>query len=113
MPTTLSVKTGNKIKINVAGYIDVKLKLQCGDYDCTFHVSCDEMHGILGMDFMERHRVDFQAAEKKCFIGNRPVPVFNQAGARVNTRVVSRETIYVPPHQCYIVPGRVTGYGEI
>ena len=113
MPTTLNVKTGNKIKIDVAGYIDVKLKLQCGDYDCTFHVSCDEIHGILGMDFTERHRVDFQAAEKKCFIGNRPVPVYNQAGARVNTRVVCRETVYVPPHQRFIVPGRVTGFGEI
>ena len=111
--TTLNVKTGNKIKINIAGYIDVKLKLQCGSYDCTFHVSCDEVHGILGMDFMERHRVDFQAAEKKCFIGNRPVPVYNQAGGCLNQRIVCRETVYVPPNQRFIVPGRVAGYGEI
>ena len=112
-PTTLNVKTGNKIKINVAGYIEVSLKLQCGVYPCNFHVSCDEIHGILGMDFMERHRVNFQAADKKCFIGNRPVPVYNKAGARLNHRIVCTETIYVPPQQRCIVPGKVTGYGEI
>ena len=48
LPTTLNVKTGNKIKINVSGVIDVILKLQCGDYPCKFHVSSDEIHGILG-----------------------------------------------------------------
>ena len=37
LPTILNVKTGNKIKINVAGVIDVKLKLQCGVYE---YVSC-------------------------------------------------------------------------
>lgn len=113
LPTTLNVKTGNKIKINVAGVIDVKLRLQCGDYDCKFHVSPDEIHGILGMDFMEKYRVDFQAADKKLFIGNRPVAVFNQAGTRLNQRIVSPETVYVPSHQRFIIPGRVQGDGEI
>ena len=107
------MKTGNKIKINIAGYIEVKLKLHCGSYECILHVSSDEVHGILGMDFMERHRVDFQAAEKKCFIGNRPVPVYNQTGAQINTRIVCRETVHIPPFQRCVIPGRVVGYGEV
>ena len=61
------MRTGNKVRINMAGVIDVVLRLHCGDYPCTFHVSSDEVHGILGMDFMEQHHVDFQAASKKLF----------------------------------------------
>ena len=68
---------------------------------------------FLGMDFMEQHKVDFQAAEKKLFIGNRPVTVFNQRGAQLNHRIVSRETVYAPPHQRFIITGRITGLGEI
>ena len=113
LPTTLNVKTGNKIKINVAGVIDVNLRLHCGDYECKFHVSSDEIHGILGMDFMEKYRVNFQAAEKQLFIGNRPVPTFNQAGARLNQRIVCQETVHAPPNQRFIIPGRVQGYGEV
>ena len=68
------------MRINMAGVIDVVLRLQCGNYPCQFHVSSDEVHGILGMDFMEQHHVDFQAASKKLFIGNRPLTLFSERG---------------------------------
>ena len=58
-PTTLTVRTGNKVRINMAGMIDVSLRLSCGNYPCRFYVSSDEVHGILGMDFMEAHHADF------------------------------------------------------
>ena len=101
------------MRINMAGVIDVVLRLQCGNYPCQFHVSSDEVHGILGMDFMEQHHVDFQAASKKLFIGNRPLTLFSERGHRLNHRVVATETIFVPPSRRFIVPGRVTGTGEI
>ena len=112
-PTTLTVRTGNKVRINMAGVIDVVLRLHCGDYPCTFHVSSDEVHGILGMDFMEQHHVDFQAATKKLFVGNRPVPVYSERGHCLNHRVVAMETTFVPPNHRFITPGRVTGTGEV
>ena len=112
-PSTLNVCTGNKIKINVAGVMDSVLRLQCGDYPCQFHVSSDEIHGILGMDFMQRHRVDFSAADKKLFVGNRPVPVYDHMGTCLNHRIVSMETVHAPPHQRFIINGQVEGYGEI
>ena len=112
-PTTLTVRTGNKVRINMAGVIDVTLRLSCGNYPCRFHVSSDEVHGIIGMDFMETHQVDFQAAQKKLFIGNRPVTMYSERGHRLNHRIVANETIFVPPSRRFIVPGRVTGVGEV
>ena len=111
--TTLNVRTGNKVKINVAGIMKTVLRLQCGDYPCQFHVSPDEIHGILGMDFLEKHRVNFSAADKKLFVGNRPVKVYNQMGSCLNHRIISAETVYAPPHQRFIIPGQVEGCGEI
>ena len=107
------MRTGNKVRINMAGVIDVVLRLHCGDYPCTFHVSSDEVHGILGMDFMEQHHVDFQAASKKLFVGNRPVTVYSERGHRLNHRIVATETTFVPPSHRFIIPGRVTGTGEV
>ena len=112
-PTTLTVRTGNKVRINMAGMIDVSLRLSCGNYPCRFYVSSDEVHGILGMDFMEAHHVDFQAARKKLFIGNRPVTLYSERGHRLNHRIVAQETIFVPPSHRFIVPGRLTGVGEV
>ena len=84
--------------------MDSVLRLQCGDYPCQFHVSPDEIHGILGMDFLERHQVNFSAADnKKLFVGNRPVSVYNHVGTCPNHRIISMETVHAPPHQRFII----------
>ena len=83
----------------------MSLRLSCGNYPCRFYVSSDEVHGILGMDFMEAHHVDFQAAQKILFIGNRPVTLYSERGHRLNHRIVAQETIFVPPSHRFIVPG--------
>ena len=50
---------------------------------------------------------------KEIFIGNRPVTLCSERGHRLNHRIVAHETIFVPPSHRFIVPGRVTGVGQV
>ena len=62
---------------------------------------------------MEAHHVDFQAAQKNLFIENRPVTLYSERGHRLNHRIVAQETILVPHSHRFIVPDRVTDFGEV
>ena len=72
-PTTLTVRTGNKVRINMAGVIDVTLRLQCGNYPCRFHVSSDEVHGILGMDLWKLTVSISRPPERNFSLGTDPL----------------------------------------
>ena len=71
---------------------------------------CDSMEdGILGIPFMEENNAVLDIGRRKVFVGNKAVKIHDRQGNPMCHRIVASKTVYVPPGEEMIIPGRIRG----
>ena len=113
-PTDITVLAGGvNNTIRVLGTAKLPVNLQGGLYPITFHVSPDEQHGILGMNFMHTWDCHLEPRQRKLVFNNCDVKVFDKRGRKLNHRVVCERTVHIRPGERYVVTGVIKGRGPV
>ena len=113
-PTDITVLAGGvNNTIRVLGTAKLPVNLQGGHYPITFHVSPDEQHGILGMNFMHTWDCHLEPRQRKLVFNNCDVKVFDKRGRKLNHRVVCERTVHIRPGERYVVTGVIKGRGPV
>ena len=109
MPADQRVVCGNGSPIHIRGQVQLTLSLQGMDYVHTFHVSDDNIRGILGADFLERYHASLDMGRRKLALDDRLIELYDVNGAPKNHRAVVNASVVLPPKQQGILWVRVHG----
>ena len=111
--SSIRIFCGNSNPIRVTGVVALTVRIQNVDYSAIFHVSADEVKGILGTDFLERYDAKVQLKRRCLQLNNKCINIYSQQGLQLNHRVVLDSDIDVPPGGRCVLDGRVVGRRNI
>ena len=111
--SSIKIYCGNSNRIRVTGVVALTMRIQNVDYKGIFHVSPDEVKGILGTDFLERYDAKVQLRRRCLKLNNKPINVYSQQGIQLNHRVVIDDDTDVPAGARCVLSGRVVGKKNI
>ena len=109
----VKVFCGNSSTISIEGKVTLNLILQKVEYSCVFHVSADEVKGILGMNFIQSYGGKVDTGSQALILNNKEIDVYNLQGHRLNHKVVMAHTAAVPPGQRCVVNAKVVGKRDL
>ena len=112
-PTGVKVLCGNSTGIAVEGTVTLPVIIHRVEYKCIFHVSHDEIKGILGMNFLVPYRGDVGTGRRKLVLNGKEIDIYSVTGQQLNHRVVMERTIMVPPGRRVVARARIVGKKEL
>ena len=105
----IKVFSGNSTTINIKGVVHLSIELQHVKYKCVFHVSSDEVRGILGADFLERYDARVHFARRRVMLNNVAVNVYSSKGVQLNQKVVIEKSYDIPAGRRVRIQCRISG----
>ena len=111
--TGRSVCCGNEQSISVHGIAFMVISIDQTEYQVAFHLTSDVPKGLLGQDFLDRYEGDIQTRRKRLHLNGKEIKLYDEMGIPLQHQVVAERTVRVPPGTRYVIPGRITGRGEL
>ena len=105
--SALKITAGNHTPINFYGRADFDLEMENMTLDVTFYICDDNVSGILGMDFIDRHGGIIMTPHKKLIIQGRSVAIHRGDGLKVSHLVVAEKKIRVAANTRMLVVAKV------
>ena len=112
-PTGVKVLCGNSTGISVEGTVTLPVIIKHVEYKCVFHVSHDEVKGILGMNFLVPYRGDVGTGRRKLVLNGKEIDIYSVTGQQLNHRVVMERTIVLPPGRRVVAKARIVGKNSL
>ena len=105
----IRVFSGNSTTNNIKGVIHLSIELQHVKYKWVFHVSSDEVRGILGADFLERYDARVHFARRRVMLNNVAVNVYSSKGVQLNQKVVIEKPYDIPAGRRVRIQCKISG----
>ena len=103
---------GNGSPIHIRGRARLNIKIQGVNYPFAFHVTDDNIRGILGNDFLKEYEASLHVGQHRFALNNRPIDIFDVKGMQLNHRAVINRTVVVPPKSQGVIWLKVLGRGQ-